>query len=154
MAQRKSLAWKELKVGLMVIIAFVLLGIAALKVGGTTSFFGKTMTFTVYFPDANGLRPGGEVWVNGILVGNVDDITLTKDPDPKKRVAVVLKVDAAYSDVIRDDSVPGIGSIGLLGDKNVQISSGTRTANPSATVASSMERKSETSIASLPARTI
>src|SRR5687768_3559244 len=130
MAQRKSLAWTELKVGIMVIFAFVLLGIAVLRVGGTTSFFGKTMEFTTYFPSANGLREGGEVWVDGILVGNVDSIKPTKDPDPKKRVAVVLKIDDAYRDMIKDDSVPGIGSIGLLGDRNVQISSGTDKGNP------------------------
>src|SRR5436190_16512565 len=119
MAQRKSIAWSELKVGLMVIVAFLLLGIAVLRVGGTTSFFGKTMKFTAYFPSANGLREGGEVWVDGILVGNVDSITLNQAADPKTKVAVAMKIDAKYKDTIRDDSVPGIGSIGLLGDRNV-----------------------------------
>jgi len=130
MAQRKSLAWSELKVGMMVIAAFVLLAIAVLRVGGTTSFFGKTMKFTAFFASANGLREGGEVWVDGILVGNVDSITLNKNPDPKKRVAVVMKIDDKYRDTIKDDSVAGIGSIGLLGDKNVQISSGTDKGTP------------------------
>jgi phospholipid/cholesterol/gamma-HCH transport system substrate-binding protein len=130
MAQRKSVAWSELKVGMLVIVAFLLLGVAVLRVGGTTSFFGKTMDFTVYFPTANGLREGAEVWVEGILVGNVESITLTKDPDPNKRVAVALKIDDAYSDTIKSDSVPGIGSIGLLGDRNVQISSGTANGTP------------------------
>jgi phospholipid/cholesterol/gamma-HCH transport system substrate-binding protein len=130
MAQRKALAWSELKVGLMVILAFVLLGIAVLQVGGTTSFFGKTMTFTTFFPSANGLREGAEVWVDGILVGNVEEIKLNKGGNAKSRVAVVMKIDDNYSDMIRDDSVPGIGSIGLLGDRNVQISSGTDTGKP------------------------
>src|SRR6186713_2527951 len=112
MAQRKSLAWKELKVGLLVIAAFAMLSIAILRIGGTTSFFGKTMTFTAYFPSANGLREGAEVWVDGILIGNVDSIMLSKDPDPKKRVAVVMSIDDAYRDTIKTDSVPGIGSIG------------------------------------------
>ena len=130
MAQRKSLAWSELKVGLMVILAFVLLGVAVLQVGGTTSFFGETMTFTTYFPSANGLREGAEVWVDGILVGNVEEIKLNKGGDAKSRVGVVMKIDDEYSDMIRSDSVPGIGSIGLLGDRNVQISSGTDTGKP------------------------
>lgn len=130
MAQRKSLAWKELKVGLLVIVAFVMLSIAILRIGGTSSFFGKTMTFTAYFPSANGLREGAEVWVDGILVGNVDSIALNKEPDPRKRVSVVISIDDAYSGTIKDDSVPGIGSIGLLGDRNVQISSGTEKGKP------------------------
>src|SRR5688572_30284164 len=112
MAQRKSLAWSELKVGIMVIFAFALLGIAVLRVGGTTSFFGKTMSFTTFFPSANGLREGAEVWVDGILVGNVESIKLNKGGDPKSRVAVVMTIDDEFSDMIRDDSVPGIGSIG------------------------------------------
>ena len=130
MAQRKSLGWTELKVGLLVIVAFVILSIAILRVGGTSGFFSKSMTFTAYFPSANGLREGAEVWVDGILVGNVDSITLNKESDPKKRVSVAISINDAYRGTIKDDSVPGIGSIGLLGDRNVQISSGTEKGKP------------------------
>jgi phospholipid/cholesterol/gamma-HCH transport system substrate-binding protein len=125
MAQRKSVAWSELKVGILVIVAFAALIVAVLQIGGTTRFFGKTMKITSYFPSASGLREGAEVWVDGLLVGNVTDIDLNRDPNAKGKVAVVMKIDANYRGLIRSDSAVGIGSIGLLGDKNIQIESGT-----------------------------
>jgi hypothetical protein len=39
--------------------------------------------------------------------GNVETIKLNKGGDPKSRVAVVMKIDDEFSDMIRDDSVPG-----------------------------------------------
>src|SRR5689334_20851911 len=125
MAQRQSMAFSEMKVGLLVIVAFAALLVAVFNIGGTTRFFGKTMKITSYFPSASGLREGAEVWVDGLLVGNVTDIDLNRDPNVKGKVAVVMKVDAAYKGLIRSDSAVAIGSIGLLGDKNIQIESGT-----------------------------
>lgn len=123
MAQRKSLAWSQLKVGLLVIVAFVMLSIVVLQVGGSTSFFAETMKITAYFPSANGLRDGAEVWVDGILVGNVESIELNPDPNSKYKVAVHMEIDESYKGRIRENSPIGIDTIGLLGDKNIQISS-------------------------------
>src|SRR4051812_9668631 len=114
MAQRKSIAWSQLKVGILVIVAFAALAIAFLQIGGTTRFFGKTMQITAYFPSASGLRVGAEVWVDGLLVGNVTKIDLNRDPNAKGKVAIVMKIDEAYRGLIRSDSPVGIGSVGLL----------------------------------------
>jgi phospholipid/cholesterol/gamma-HCH transport system substrate-binding protein len=123
MAQRKSLAWSQLKVGLLVIVSFAVLAVAVLRIGGSTSFFAKTMKITAYFPSANGLREGAEVWVDGILVGNVESFSLNPDPASKYKVAVIMEIDEAFKGRIRDNSPIGIDTIGLLGDKNIQISS-------------------------------
>ena len=40
MAQRKSLAWTELRVGMLVIAAFAALAYAIINIGGPASFFG------------------------------------------------------------------------------------------------------------------
>jgi phospholipid/cholesterol/gamma-HCH transport system substrate-binding protein len=123
MAQRKSIGWSQLRVGLLVIAAFAMLSVAVLSISGTSSFFGETMKITAYFPSANGLRDGAEVWVDGILVGNVNGITLNPDPASKYKVAVAMEIDEAYKGRIRENSPIGIDTIGLLGDKNVNISS-------------------------------
>jgi phospholipid/cholesterol/gamma-HCH transport system substrate-binding protein len=123
MAQRRAQGWAQLKVGMLVIIAFLMLSYAIVRIGGP-SLFGKKMTITAYFPNANGLRDGAEVNLDGILVGNVDSVGLSPDPNAPGKVAVVMKIDEAYKDQIRNDSEIGIDTIGLLGDKNIQLSSG------------------------------
>jgi phospholipid/cholesterol/gamma-HCH transport system substrate-binding protein len=129
MAQRRSLAWTELKVGLLVIVGFAVLAFAIIRIGGPTSIFGQKMRITAFFPSANGLRSGAEVWLDGILVGNVDDIRMNMQPG-KGRVAVVMSIDKKYEPNIRSDSPISIDTIGLLGDKNIQMGTGTEKGTP------------------------
>jgi phospholipid/cholesterol/gamma-HCH transport system substrate-binding protein len=124
MAQRRTLAWSELKVGLLIIASFAVLVYAIIRIGGTSSFWAKTIHITAYFSSANGIRPGNDTWLDGLLVGKVTKVGLNQNPNEKGRVAVEMQIDAAYTQNIRKDSVVGIEANGLLGDKTIQISSG------------------------------
>jgi phospholipid/cholesterol/gamma-HCH transport system substrate-binding protein len=130
MAQRQTLAWSQLKVGLLVIVAFATLSAAILQVGGQTRFFGKTITVKAYFPSANGLAEGAEVFVDGIRVGNVEAIQFNPQPDPLKKVIIPMTIDEKFKDMIRTDSEIGVATIGLLGEKSVQLSSGSDKGKP------------------------
>jgi phospholipid/cholesterol/gamma-HCH transport system substrate-binding protein len=130
MAQRKSLAWTELKVGLLIIGSFIALTYAIISIGGPASFWGTKMTVTAYFSSASGLRPGNDVWLDGLLVGKVEEVGLNKNPSIPGRVAVKMKIDATYAENIRKDSIVGIESNGLLGDKTIQLTSGSDAAEP------------------------
>ena len=112
MAQRRSLAWSELKVGLLVLASFAALTYAVISIGGPASFWGKKMTITAYFNSASAVRPGNDVWLDGLLVGKVEEVGLNKNPSIPGRVAVKLKIDATYSNNIRKDSVVGIEAKG------------------------------------------
>ena len=125
MAQRRSLAWTELRVGLLVIASFALLALAIFYVSGQSGIFTKRYTLTAYFASANGLRSGAEVWLEGVTIGNVDQVRISKQPDPNRSVEVDLKLDESYRNIIRTDSMVTIGTIGLLGDKYVDITRGT-----------------------------
>jgi phospholipid/cholesterol/gamma-HCH transport system substrate-binding protein len=125
MAQRRSLAWTELRVGLLVIASFALLALAIFYVSGQSGIFTKKYQLTAFFASANGLRSGADVWLEGVTIGNVDQVRISKLPDPKKSVEVDLKVDESYRNIIRTDSMVTIGTIGLLGDKYVDITRGT-----------------------------
>jgi phospholipid/cholesterol/gamma-HCH transport system substrate-binding protein len=127
MAQRKSLAWSELKVGLFVIAAFAALTYAIINIGGFR-FWGDNLNITAYFSSAAGLRPGNDVWLDGLLVGKVEDVGLNHDAAIPGRVFVKMELDPSFTNNIRKDSVVGIESNGLLGDKTVQITSGSETA--------------------------
>lgn len=125
MAQRRSLAWTELRVGLLVIASFALLALAIFYVSGQSGIFTKKYKVTALFASANGLRNGAEVWLEGVTIGNVDDVRISKQPDPQKAVEVDIKLDENYRNIIRTDSMVTIATIGLLGDKYVNITRGT-----------------------------
>ena len=124
MAQRRSLAWTELRVGILVVVSFALLALAIFYVSGESGIFTKRYTVTAFFASANGLRSGAEVWLEGVTIGNVDEVKISKEADPRKAVSVALKLDESYRNIIRSDSMVTIGTIGLLGDKYVNVTRG------------------------------
>ena len=127
MAQRRSLAWTEVRVGILVITSFALLALAIFYVSGQSGFFVKKYTITAYFQNANNLRSGAEVSLEGVTIGNVDSVAVSKQSDPNKAVEAALKLDATYKNIIRTDSKVTISTIGLLGDSKVDITRGTET---------------------------
>jgi phospholipid/cholesterol/gamma-HCH transport system substrate-binding protein len=124
MVQRRSLAWTELRVGIIVIVSFALLALAMFFVGGQTGFFSPKYTILAYFENANNLRSGAEVQLEGVTIGNVDSVRISKLADPMKAVEAELKLDARYKNIIRTDSKVTIKTIGLLGDSAVDITRG------------------------------
>ena len=125
MAQRKTLAWAELRVGLLVIASFLLLALAIFVIGGQSGFLEPKYTITAYFPTANGLRDGAEVWLEGVTIGNVSRVAINPSPDPNRSVAVEMRLVQRYQNIVRSDSSVAINTQGLLGDKIVDISRGT-----------------------------
>jgi phospholipid/cholesterol/gamma-HCH transport system substrate-binding protein len=125
MSPRRSLAWTELRVGILVILSFALLALAIFYVSGQSGFFVRKYTITAYFQNANNLRSGAEVSLEGVTIGNVSSVDVSRLADPMKAVAAVLKLDQNYKSFIRSDSKVTISTIGLLGDSKVDISRGT-----------------------------
>jgi phospholipid/cholesterol/gamma-HCH transport system substrate-binding protein len=125
MATRRTLAWTELRVGVLVITSFALLALAIFYISGQSGFFVKKYTITAYFQNANNLKSGAEVSLEGVTIGNVSRVAVSKQADPMKAVEADLKLDEAYKNIIRTDSRIGISTIGLLGDSKVDITRGT-----------------------------
>jgi len=125
MAQRRSLAWTELRVGILVITSFALLALAIFYISGQSGFFVPKYKITAFFQNANNLRNGAEVSLEGVTIGNVDSVAISREPDPNKAVEAVLRIDSRYQNIIRTDSKVSISTIGLLGDSKIDISRGT-----------------------------
>src|SRR5215475_7929898 len=123
MASRRPLAWTELRVGILVITSFALLALAIFYVSGQ-GFFVRRYTVIAYFQNANNLRSGAEVSLEGVTIGNVSDVAVSKLADPTKAVEATMKLDAKYKNIIRSDSRVTISTIGLLGDSKVDITRG------------------------------
>ncbi len=126
MKRSTAITWDQLKVGGLIIIALVILGVTILKLGQAASLFTKRYTLVSFLPNATGLRVGGPVNVAGQLAGTIESIEfLPVDTDTTQNLKIVLKVNTQLSDQVRKDSKGRIKTLGLLGDKVFDISPGT-----------------------------
>lgn len=124
MANSQTLAWRELRVGILVMTSVVLLAVAIFYIGGDSGFFTPKYKITVYFHSADGLHAGALVLVNGVRIGNVSAIRLSTLTDTNRAVEVGLQLNKSYHEMIRTDTVATIGTVGVLGDQQVELTRG------------------------------
>ena len=117
----KALTWTELRVGVLVIASLIVLAITILYVGGGgSSPFAPKYTIKALMADVNGLKPGAPVRLGGVEVGTVTKVELS--PSGKGMVEVTMRLDRRVQSRITDRSQVNLGSLGLLGEKAVDIS--------------------------------
>jgi len=131
----------ELRVGLLVLIAIVVLIVLILNASGDLNPFAGRLHLRARFADANGLREGSEVRLAGVRIGRVDRIRLMTAsevgtaPNPQKievYMAIDRKIDGvSATDRIRTDSTAQQASPSLLGSEMmVNITPGTALGQP------------------------
>ena len=126
MKRATFITWEQLKVGGMILVALAILTVAVFKLGEAANLFSKRYKLVALLPSANGLRVGGSVTVAGQLAGTVSSIDfLPPDADTTRNLRVVVEIDQALQQQVREDSRARIRTLGLLGDKIVDISPGT-----------------------------
>ena len=131
MRRSPSITWDQLRVGLVIGLAVLVLGVAIYKLGQSANLFHKRYELIAYVPDANGLREGGSVMVAGQLAGSVRKIEfLPVDADTTRNLRLILAVDDAVREQIRHDSRGKLRTLGLLGDKVFDITPGTPRTQP------------------------
>jgi len=114
-----SYSQAEIKSGLLVSIAFVLLLGLTFIVGGFLK--GGGQEFQVQFGYVSGLGDNAPVYFAGREVGKVSSIDIVNDTE--KPVRVTVKV--ADHVRLRSDSAAFIDTLGLMGEKFVELSPGT-----------------------------
>jgi phospholipid/cholesterol/gamma-HCH transport system substrate-binding protein len=121
---QKQLKWSELKVGITVLIASLVLTVLILLMSGTGGIFTRKMTLVSYFDNAGGLREGAPVRLQGVDIGNVTKIMVVSDPSRQLApVQVTMKVIPKYHQNIRKDSVTTLSTAGVLGETYIDIDS-------------------------------
>lgn len=116
--------WREIRVGLLVVAGLVSLGTMVFLVSEKQEMFSLKNRYYVELETVSGLDVGSPVQLNGVTVGSVKEIDLPRNVDATV-LTVWLSVNRLYEARIREDSIARIKTIGLLGDKFVEISSGT-----------------------------
>lgn len=203
MSAKQKPTLSELRVGIFVIVAVLVLAVAIFAIGSSVGLFEEQFLAVTYLNNVSGLKPGDIVLMNGVEVGNVDRIQLTtagelpatvrnrvllervasytaereslqaellilqdqltqtrqEDPGSQQvadleerieeirddvedldedidrtrkslqNIEVFMRINSVFRDWIKEDSSISLGSIGLLGDKYIEISLG-RTDQP------------------------
>lgn len=111
------------RVGLTVLLALVVLAAGILVIGERSFLFKSTDSYSIMFENTSGLAQGSPVQLNGVVVGRVEDIELSGNVE-QTLLRVRVEIESKYRDRLRADSVARIKSLGLLGDKFVQVVSG------------------------------
>ncbi len=124
MKRTVGVGWGSLKTGIVLSLAVVALLWASLT-GGGTSIFESKMQFVCYFRNVNGLLSGSPVWMSGVEIGNVRSVSFV-NLDSLRQVKVVCRVKKSVWPMLTEDTEAMLGTIGLVGDKYIEVISGTR----------------------------
>jgi phospholipid/cholesterol/gamma-HCH transport system substrate-binding protein len=121
MPRTRSLAWSELKIGVLTIVAVVIVAITIVMLTGSRGFFWQRYQLKTRFGNVAGLKPGSPVRVAGKEVGSVESVEFAGE-----QVDVTFHVNKQIRDRITTDSVAKLGSVSLLGEGAIDITPSTR----------------------------
>jgi len=126
MPSQQEVRWSQLKVGVIVLVAAVVLVTLLFLMTSSSGLgiFSHKITVTTYFENSAGLKEGAAVELQGVTIGTVKTISVTNDPARKLTpVLAVMKLDTKYQKNLKKDSKASLSTVGVLGDTVVDINS-------------------------------
>jgi phospholipid/cholesterol/gamma-HCH transport system substrate-binding protein len=120
--------WRRLRVGALVIVGLSLFAYGLYRVGKIFDVFASRYTLVTMVNDVAGLREGAPVTLAGQRIGQVDKIDFipVERKHDDSNLVVTLEVSERVKDQIRKNSRIFLRAQGLLGDKYVDITPGTK----------------------------
>ena len=109
----------EAKVGAFVIVAVIIFVYTFISVANV-QLAGEKVTYRTYFTYAAGLDPGTLVRFGGLKAGTVDDVRPYADDPTKVEVIIEMRADIP----VNEDSVATAASLSALGERYLEISTG------------------------------
>ncbi|HMF64056.1 MAG TPA: MlaD family protein [Edaphobacter sp.] len=124
MPSQQEVRWSQLKVGVIVLIASIIL-VTLLFLMTSSSGIGilsHKLTVTTYFENSAGLKIGAAVNLQGVTIGTVKSVTVVNLPERKLTpVRVVMKLNEKFQPELKKDSKASLATVGVLGDTVVDI---------------------------------
>ena len=108
---------------LMFFLGFFLIGFIVYIVAENQKYFEKKYSVYMHLPNAEGLNSGAYVALSGIKIGVVGKMKIN-DELGKLGITIELKIEEAYTKYITTSSVAMIKTMGILGDKYVDVTIG------------------------------
>ena len=116
MPRTRSIAWSELKLGVVGVVAVLLVTVLVVAIGGQGGFWWQRYPLKMQFVDARGLKPGAVVRLSGKEVGTVTAVEFAGS-----QIDVAFELNKEVRSLVTTDSVGTIGSLSLLGESIVDI---------------------------------
>ena len=126
MPSQQEVRWSQLKVGIIVLVATVILTTMLFLMTSASGLgiLSHKLTISTYFANSAGLKEGAAVNLEGVTIGNVKTVTVVTDPARKLTpVKVVMKLDEKFDSSLKTDSKAALTTVGVLGDTVVDINS-------------------------------
>lgn len=110
----------ETIVGFFVVASLAALLVMVLIIAQQEGLWQDYLEYEAVFKNISGLKKGSEVRLAGVTVGSVTKTAVR----PDGKILVTFEILEKYKDQIRKDSQASIGMIGLLGDRSLDLTSG------------------------------
>ncbi len=111
------------RVGALIAGGLAIICFGIFSIGHGTRILRRTSSIETHFHRINGLQTGAPVSLSGVNIGAVKSVSFPADPHADY-VVVRLWINDADLMRVRSDSVAQISTMGLLGDKYIEISGG------------------------------
>ena len=115
-----------IKTGIFMSSLLAVLMIFATLIGKENKWLSPKLTIKASVPSANNLKEGGIVQLQGINIGRVEKIQIAGPNE----VSLTLEITQEHLKWIKKDSKVDISSQGLVGDKLLKISAGSKDSSP------------------------
>jgi phospholipid/cholesterol/gamma-HCH transport system substrate-binding protein len=126
MKRATKISWEELRVGVVILIAVAAGVFAMFELGQAANLFTSRYRLIAYVKNAKGLAKGAAVTIDGQVAGSIQAIEfLPVSDDTTRNLKITVTIDRRLQAQVRGDSRATLQSLGLLGDKVFNISSGT-----------------------------
>lgn len=144
MPSQRQVKWAQLRVGITVIVAATVLAVLIFLMTGSGGFFTPKVNIYAYFDDAQGLRVGAPVNLQGVPIGNATSISVVNHGLTPVRVQMKISKKAAAE--IPTDSTAALTQAGVLGETFVNIDRTNAKSNQSVTDGAELKIHAEPSI--------
>jgi phospholipid/cholesterol/gamma-HCH transport system substrate-binding protein len=126
MPSQQEVKWSQLKVGVIVLVSVILLSTLLFLMTSATGLipFETKLTAFMYLDNADGLKIGAPVSLEGVTIGEVKRIQVSTDPSRKLTpIRVEMKLSPKFHSSVRTDTVAALATVGVLGDTVVDLDS-------------------------------
>lgn len=124
-----QLKWSNLKVGIVVLIGLIVFVFIVSIVGTEQNIFTSTYSQKVFVTNVHGLVNGAMITLGGLKIGYVSSMKFTTRDD-QNGVEVTMDVLSKYRNSITSSTQAQIKTIGLLGDKYIDLTIGNENEPP------------------------
>ena len=118
MPRTRSLAWSELKIGVVSMTALSLAMLMIFLLGSAGGFSWQRYSLKVMFNNVSGLKEGAPVRIAGVEVGSVEKVDFIGD-----QVDVTVEISKDHRPRVTTGSRATLGQVSLLGEAAVDITS-------------------------------